>query len=121
MIPFKKPEKKRARHRLGGQKVRHRCAVRLFSGLSVEGSYAHTRKAAPIQAIKRYTAARYAEFERGVHAGEALTALCSRLYISKNTANNWLRQMRLDSLTALRACGVNAVLIAETIQGLLEA
>lgn len=79
------------------------------------------RKAASKQASTPYKAAQYAEFQRGIQAHEPLTALCTRLKISKNTASSWIRDMNLDSLTVLRPCGLNALLVAETLHKLLEA
>ena len=68
-----------------------------------------------------YKAEKYAEFQRGIQAHEPLTLLCTRLKISKNTASNWIRDMQIDDLTVLRACGLNAMLVAETLDKLLEA
>jgi hypothetical protein len=81
----------------------------------------HLRKAASKQAVTSYKAEQYAEFRRGMQAHEPLTALCTRLEITKNTASNWIREMHIDDLTVLRACGVNAMLVAQTLDKLVEA
>ena len=117
----KKALRKESRHRFRVVSQKTGTPGGTVRGRNSDRPDGHLRKAVSKQAVTSYKAEQYAEFRRGMQAHDPLTALCTRLKIGKNTASNWIQEMHLDDLTVLRACRVNAMLVAETLHKLLEA